>query len=77
MFNSRTHKSGVLTGKYNEGVPKDSRGGSNEAGKRRILSLIGGADGEKTLQTVEKLKTVAQSLDCTLAQVPTSFPLPT
>lgn len=52
---------GLLTGKYNDGVPKDSRGATSEMMKN-ILS-------EDNLTKVRKLGEIASSLDITTSQL--------
>lgn len=52
---------GFLTGKYNNGVPDDSRGGTSNWLKADLT--------EENIATCRKLSDLAQSLDITLAQM--------
>ncbi|KAL6072978.1 Voltage-dependent potassium channel beta subunit [Balamuthia mandrillaris] len=65
-------KYGILTGKYSGmNIPKDSRAGSNEWGRKRILKAIGEEPQQQqhVLSTVDRLKPIAEELDCSLAQL--------
>lgn len=61
-------KIGILTGKYNDGIPEDSRLSTSKdnfiAGLKKNL---GGDDWQKQLDTVKALKPVADKLQCTQA----------
>ncbi len=59
--------SGVLSGKYNKGIPEDSRLGRFEMIRKWMQER--GILSEKTFAKLEKLQTVANQLDCTLAQL--------
>jgi voltage-dependent potassium channel beta subunit len=59
--------SGVLTGKYQEGVPKGSRLSLPEYDWLREMLLSG--DGQKNLEKVGKLEPLARELDATLSQL--------
>lgn len=52
---------GILTGKYNNGIPNDSRAQSNETFKARLT--------EEDLQKVRKLSDLAKELDITTSQL--------
>ncbi len=56
--------SGLLTGKYNHGIPKDSRGALEGYGwlKARLTD-------PENLAKVSRLEPIAKELDCTLAQL--------
>jgi voltage-dependent potassium channel beta subunit len=56
--------SGVLTGKYRDGIPDDSRGAL--AGYEW---LAGRLTDEEVLSRVERLRPIAERLDCTMAQL--------
>jgi voltage-dependent potassium channel beta subunit len=56
--------SGLLTGKYKDGIPADSRG--SLAGYGWLKSQL--SDGD-ALAKVERLRPIAADLDCTLAQL--------
>ena len=56
--------SGLLTGKYNEGVPDDSRGAL--PGYEWLADRI---TDPTALQKVEQLRPIAAELDCSLAQL--------
>jgi voltage-dependent potassium channel beta subunit len=50
--------SGLLTGKYRDGIPEDSRG-----------ALAGRLSDAEAVQRVERLRPIAERLDCTMAQL--------
>jgi voltage-dependent potassium channel beta subunit len=56
--------SGLLTGKYLDGIPEDSRG--NLPGYEWLQSML---TDPKTNERVRRLKTIADDLGCTLAQL--------
>ncbi|MBI4882949.1 MAG: aldo/keto reductase [Actinobacteria bacterium] len=56
--------SGLLTGKYKDGVPDDSRGAL--PGYEWLAERVTDPD---ALQKVERLRPIARELDCTLAQL--------
>jgi voltage-dependent potassium channel beta subunit len=56
--------SGLLTGKYRDGIPDDSRGALDGYGW-----LTGYLRDEESLAKVERLRPIAEQLDCTLAQL--------
>jgi len=59
--------SGVLTGKYNDGIPKDSRLALDTYAFLR--KDIEGEKGKRTLERVRALAPVAKELECTQAQL--------
>lgn len=59
--------SGLLTGKYNEGIPADSRLAQSDMAWLRKLLLEGA--GRKRLAAITKLAAVAKELDTTLARL--------
>ncbi|RKP08912.1 voltage-dependent potassium channel, beta subunit [Thamnocephalis sphaerospora] len=62
--------SGVLSGKYNNGVPEDSRlSMQNNAIIRRMREGLNTDDGRLKLAKVAVLKEIATRLDCTCAQL--------
>lgn len=61
-------KIGILTGKYNNGVPDDSRlSTSKDDYISGLKKNLGGGDWEKQLTVVRNLKPVADKLGCTQA----------
>jgi aryl-alcohol dehydrogenase-like predicted oxidoreductase len=56
--------SGLLTGKYKDGIPEDSRGAL--AGYEWLQDRL--SDGE-AIERVERLRPIAERLDCTMAQL--------
>ena len=56
--------SGLLTGKYRKGVPKDSRGAIP-----RMAFLVDGLTDKRKNAAVDKLDVIAKSLGCTPAQL--------
>ncbi|KAJ3243898.1 hypothetical protein HDU78_011651 [Chytriomyces hyalinus] len=62
--------SGVLTGKYNTEIPADSRlAMQDNAVMKRIAAGLETAEGKEKLAKVDKLKPIAEKLECTLAQL--------
>ncbi len=59
--------SGLLTGKYNEGVPEDTRG--SLAGYEWLRSRFLGPEAEAAINKVRALAPVATTLGCTQAQL--------
>jgi len=59
--------SGLLTGKYNDGIPEGSRLGL--PGYEWLRDALLGEDGEKRLATVRQLGAVADDLDVPLSQM--------
>jgi len=59
--------SGLLSGKYNQGIPEDSRGNLKDYDwlKQRFTS----EEGRGKIETVKKLAPIADDLGCTLAQL--------
>lgn len=49
---------GILTGKYNDGIPEDSRFGTNEGLKKRIYGKY--FEGNKKEETLKKLKALGE-----------------
>lgn len=59
--------SGLLTGKYNDGIPDDSRLGLRDY--RWLRGIVEGPDGPPRLAKVRQLAPLAKELDATLAQL--------
>jgi voltage-dependent potassium channel beta subunit len=59
--------SGLLTGKYNDGIPEDSR--LNLPGYEWLRDRLMGGEGKKNLEKVKALAKVAQDLGVTMAQM--------
>jgi len=59
--------SGLLTGKYNDGIPEDSR--MNLEGYEWLRRLLEGDEGTKRLEKVKKLGKVADDLGVPMAQM--------
>lgn len=56
-------KIGILTGKYNDGIPSESRlGSSMDPFVKRMNERFGGEDWTKEIEIVRKLKPVAERL---------------
>jgi aryl-alcohol dehydrogenase-like predicted oxidoreductase len=61
-------KIGILTGKYNDGIPKDSRlGSSNDAFVKGMNKKVGDESWKKDIEVVAKLKPVADKLEISQA----------
>ena len=61
--------SGILTGKYNDGIPKDSRFDKAPEFKWIYDSFLAGDKREKLVAKLRKLGEVAKKLECTQAQL--------
>ena len=59
--------SGLLSGKYNDGIPEDSR--INTPGYEWLRERFESEEGQKQLETVRKLASVADDLGCSMAQL--------
>ena len=60
--------SGILTGKYNDGIPEDSRLAMDKYDWLRE-QLLGGENGRSNLERVKKLAPIADDLDITMANL--------
>lgn len=61
-------KIGILTGKYNDGIPKDSRLGSSQDDFVQMMNKrVGGDSWKKDIELVKKLKPVAEKLEISQA----------
>lgn len=59
--------SGVLTGKYNHGIPEDSR--ANVGGYEWIRGMIESEEGQQQVAKVRQLTTIADELGTTMARL--------
>jgi voltage-dependent potassium channel beta subunit len=59
--------SGMLTGKYNQGIPKDSR--VNVEGYDWLRKRFENEEGKKRIEIVAQLMPIAAELGCTMAQM--------
>jgi len=63
-------KIGILTGKYNDGIPEDSRlGSSDDPFVKNMNKRFGDESWKKDIQTVAKLKPIADKLEITQANL--------
>lgn len=63
-------KIGILTGKYNDGIPEDSRLATAKDGFITMMNeTYGNEDWQKQFEIVRKLKPVADKLGCSQAQL--------
>lgn len=63
-------KIGILTGKYNDGIPKDSRlGSSQDAFVQMMNKRVGDETWKTDIETVRKLKPVADKLETSQANL--------
>ena len=63
-------KMGILTGKYNDGLPEDSRLGLNTEGfVRGFNKTVGNEAWKAQIEIVKNLKPVADKLECSMAQL--------
>lgn len=61
--------SGVLTGKYNEGIPEGSRFDTNPDLLRIFNQYFSEEKKEKTIEALKKLKAIADRFGCSMAQL--------
>lgn len=61
--------SGLLSGKYNDGIPKDSRLGLDDPFMKRFRDELSTDAGKAKIEKVKKLAEIAKTLDCTTAQL--------
>jgi aryl-alcohol dehydrogenase-like predicted oxidoreductase len=63
-------KIGILTGKYNDGIPKDSRlGSSDDPFVKSMNQRFGDEDWKKDIAIVAKLKPIADKLEISQANL--------
>jgi len=63
-------KIGILTGKYNDGIPKDSRlGSSDDKFVQTMNKKVGDDTWKKDIETVRKLKPIADKLEISQANL--------
>lgn len=63
-------KVGILTGKYNDGIPENSRlASSSDPSVERMRSRVGGKEWDSFISVVAKLKPVADRLDISQANL--------
>jgi voltage-dependent potassium channel beta subunit len=67
--------SGVLTGKYNEGIPEGSRFANHEKYLFIFKKYFGDQSKEKTLESLNGLSTIAAKVGCSLAQLALAWTL--
>jgi len=67
--------SGILTGKYNEGIPEDSRFGRSKKFSFIFDKYFGEDAKEKTLKMLQGLAAVAEKVGCTMAQLALAWTL--
>jgi len=61
---------GILTGKYNDGIPEDSRiGSSSDPFIQGLKEKVGGDDWVEILKKVKSLKPIADKIGCNQAQL--------
>jgi aryl-alcohol dehydrogenase-like predicted oxidoreductase len=62
--------SGMLTGKYNDGVPEDSRYATNKDFFAETVNKLKSPEGQEKIEKVKKLTEIAEKqLDCTMTQL--------
>lgn len=61
--------SGLLTGKYNDGIPEDSRFATNKAFFEDTVKSLQSPEGQAKIAKVRKLTEVAEKLDANVAQL--------
>ncbi|KAJ6260072.1 hypothetical protein Dda_5718 [Drechslerella dactyloides] len=61
--------SGVLTGKYNDGIPDDSRFARESDFFKDTISKLQGPEGQAKIEKVKKLTAIAEKLETTISAV--------
>lgn len=61
--------SGVLTGKYNNGIPEDSRFANNSSFFENTIKQLQSPEGQAKIEKVKKLTTIAEGLGGNTAQL--------
>lgn len=61
--------SGLLTGKYNDGIPEDSRFATNKAFFESTIKQLESPEGKAKIEKVRKLTTLAEKLGGTVTQL--------
>jgi aryl-alcohol dehydrogenase-like predicted oxidoreductase len=61
--------SGLLTGKYNSGVPQDSRFATNPAFFKSAVERLQNEEGRTKIEKVRKLTKIAEKLGCNIGQL--------
>ncbi|KAJ4402920.1 hypothetical protein N0V91_006831 [Didymella pomorum] len=61
--------SGLLTGKYNEGIPEDSRFATNKDFFKKTVEELKSAEGQAKIEKVKKLTKVAEKLGASTSQL--------
>ena len=61
--------SGLLTGKYNDGIPDDSRFATNKAFFKDTIEKLKSPEGQAKIEKVKKLTTIAERLGASTAQL--------
>ncbi|KAH8660239.1 voltage-gated potassium channel subunit beta-3 [Xylariales sp. PMI_506] len=61
--------SGILTGKYNDGIPEDSRFATNKAFFSESAKKLSSPEGQAKIEKVRKLTTVAERLGGNVSQL--------
>ncbi|KAF1932012.1 voltage-gated potassium channel subunit beta-1 channel subunit beta-1 [Didymella exigua CBS 183.55] len=61
--------SGLLTGKYNEGIPEDSRFATNQAFFKKTIDELKSDEGQAKIAKVKKLTKIAEKLDASTSQL--------
>jgi voltage-dependent potassium channel beta subunit len=61
--------SGLLTGKYNDGIPEDSRFATNKEFFKNTVGTLNEAEGQAKLDKVKKLTTIAEKIGGTTGQL--------
>lgn len=58
-------KGGILSGKYNDGIPNDSRlANANDSYTKELVKKVGDEAWKKQVETVRRLKPTAEKLNC-------------
>lgn len=61
--------SGLLTGKYNDGIPEDSRFANNKAFFESTIKELQSPEGKAKIEKVKKLTSIAEKLGGTASQL--------
>jgi aryl-alcohol dehydrogenase-like predicted oxidoreductase len=61
--------SGLLTGKYNDGIPEDSRYATNKGAMASNIKELDSPAGKAKIEKVKKLTKIAEELGCSMTNL--------
>jgi len=61
--------SGLLTGKYNDGIPEDSRYATNKGAMESNVKELTSPEGKAKIEKVKQLTKIAEELSCSMTNL--------